>query len=139
MRGKMHRALIRAINTDRLGSVSAAGDLGNRSNGIPRPSASIFFAPRLFPTNKYTYYPISPQLERAVSLTWKLKANRRQFALVQIIQQEEKTFILGTGAEKASSASLFLLICLHSCDLETELRFTCTDLVNYLVAAICLP
>lgn len=30
MRGKVHRALIRAINTDRLGSVSAAGDLGNR-------------------------------------------------------------------------------------------------------------
>jgi len=76
MRGKMHRALIRAINTGCLGFVSAAGDLGNRSNGVLRPSASISFAPRLFPIDKYTYHPISPQLEQTVLLTWKLKEER---------------------------------------------------------------
>lgn len=85
MRGKMHRALIRAVNTDRLGSVSAAGDLGEIGViGVPRPSASIFFAPRLFPTNKYTHYPISSQLVHTVSLTWELKSKaRKRFALVK--------------------------------------------------------
>jgi len=42
MRGKMHRALIRAINNGRL--VSVTGDLENQNNSVPRPSASIFFA-----------------------------------------------------------------------------------------------
>ena len=42
MRGKMHRALIRAINTGCLGFVSATGDLGNRSNGVLRGQVRQF-------------------------------------------------------------------------------------------------